>query len=394
MTEEKTLSIKDITTVENILARLISFQVLGGQSNLPILEFIESYLTAHGVQYHLVPHPTEAKKSLHCRIGPSVDGGVILSGHMDVVPVKGQAWDTNPFELVEKDGKLFGRGTCDMKGFLACCLAVVPEMVKAPLKTPIYLAFSYDEEIGCLAGPALVEHIRNTYTENPRFAIIGEPSLLQPIIGQKGICVLKTTLNGSAGHSSRIRQEVSAIHEAAKLINWLENKMIQLAAEDTDDRFHPNHSSIHIGKINGGIAPNVICDSCTFYWDIRNIPKNSIESIKSDFAVYCKEVEIQNRKKFPAFSIETVEDHPPVPPLDTKESDEVVTLCRKITEVQEVDTVAYAAEAGQFSNGGFQSIICGPGSIEQAHRANEFIAIEQLHKGVKMLQRLVSECSK
>ncbi|MEL6974933.1 MAG: M20/M25/M40 family metallo-hydrolase, partial [Bacteroidota bacterium] len=261
-------------TVEQILAKLVSFPVLGGESNLSIIEWIEAYITSYGIEVHLVPNEEGNKASLHCRIGPAVDGGVILSGHTDVVPVEGQAWTTDPFILTDKgDGKLYGRGSCDMKGFIACCLAALPQMVAAELKTPIYFAFSYDEEVGCLAAPELARAINNDYIETPKYAIIGEPSLMEPIVGQKGIYILKTHVNGSAGHSSRIKQEVSAIHETMRLILWLENKMDALIAEERlDNRFHPPHSTIHIGLVKGGIAPNVIADKASFFWDLRTIP--------------------------------------------------------------------------------------------------------------------------
>jgi acetylornithine deacetylase len=380
-------------TAQAILSHLVSFPVLGGQSNLSIMLWIKDYIEKFGIQTHLVPNEEGNKASLHCRIGPAVDGGVILSGHMDVVPVEGQDWDTDPFVLTDKgDGKLYGRGSCDMKGFLACCLAVLPEMVNAKLKTPIYFAFSYDEEIGCLSAPALVEAIKGTYTEKIKYAIIGEPSMMQPIVGQKGICVMETSVNGSAGHSSRIRQEVSAIHESARLILWLEDKMNALVeAGRIDPRFSPPHTSLHVGQITAGIAPNVIADKALFKWDVRVIPQDDTLDIIKAFDNYCRERENILRKTFPDFEIRNEQHHPPVPPLDTSESDSIVSLIKSITAVQELGTVAYAAEAGQFSNGGFESVICGPGSIAQAHRANEFIAKEQLEKGVQMLKKLVAK---
>lgn len=382
-------------TATQILAKLVSFPVLGGESNLSIMNWIKDYIEDFGIKTHLVPNETGTKASLHCRIGPAVDNGVILSGHMDVVPVEGQDWNTDPFMLTDRgDGKLYARGSCDMKGFLACCLAVLPEMVEANLKTPIYFAFSYDEEIGCLSAPELVEHIKTTYTEKPKYAIIGEPSMMQPIVGQKGICVIETIVNGSAGHSSRIRQEVSAIHESARLILWLENKMNALVkAGRIDERFTPPHSSLHIGQINAGIAPNVIADKSILKWDVRVIPQDVTEDIIAEFKAYCRERESILRETFPGFEIKNSQHHPPVPPLDTAESDEVVDLIKSITPIQETGTVAYAAEAGQFSNGGFQSVICGPGSIAQAHRANEFIEIAQLEMGVEMIKALVGRLS-
>lgn len=381
--------------VEEVLAKLVSFPVLGGQSNLSILNWIKTYVESHGVETHLVPNQEGNKASLHCRIGPTVDGGVILSGHMDVVPVEGQEWSTDPFTLTDKgDENLYGRGSCDMKGFIACCLAVLPEMIQADLKKPIYFAFSYDEEVGCLAGPDLAKAIKDDYSETPKYAIIGEPSMMEPIIGQKGIYIMETYVNGSAGHSSRIKQEVSAIHEAMRLILWLEKKMDTLVEQgEKDDRFHPPHSTIHIGIVNGGIAPNVIADKAHFFWDLRTIPKDSMEDIIAEFEAYCREREKELRKIYPDFKIENVENHPSVPHLDTQIDDDVVDLIKKVSGNSNWSTVSYAAEAGQFANEGFQSAICGPGSIAQAHRANEFVAKEQLKKGVKMLVNLTEELS-
>ena len=371
-----------------ILKDLVAFDVLGGQSNLSILEYIKKYLVSHGVTYTLLPNKEGNKASLHARIGPAVDGGIVLSGHMDVVPVKGQDWNTDPFLLTEADGLLYGRGSCDMKGFLACCLAMVPEFIKSELKAPVYLAFSYDEEVGCLAGEELAKAIMTSYPEKPKYAIIGEPSMMQPIVGHKGIIIYKTTVHGSAGHSSRIRQEVSAIHTAAKLILWLEEKMLSLT--ETDDRFIPNHTSIHVGMVNGGIAPNVIADKCSFYWDVRQIPKTNLNQLLEEFFTYSKELETSLRQKFSGTTIIHELDHPNVTPLDTPADAPIIKLMQKINERKDLGTVAYAAEAGQFSEAGFSTIICGPGDIAQAHRANEFVSIDQLNKCLIMLNNLKS----
>lgn len=382
-------------TVEEILAKLVSFPVLGGKSNMSIITWIKEYVESHGITTTLVPNVEGNKASLHCRIGPAIDGGVILSGHTDVVPVEGQEWTTDPFILTDKgDGKLYGRGSCDMKGFVACCLAALPEMAKADLKKPIYFAFSYDEEIGCLAGPELAKAINTDYRETPKYAIIGEPSLMEPIVGQKGIYILETYVNGSAGHSSRIKQEVSAIHEAMRLILWLENKMNRLIDDGRlDNRFHPPHSSIHIGLVTGGIAPNVIADKAHFYWDLRCIPMDDTETIVNEFEAYCVEREQKLQKSFPDFKIKTIENHPPVIHLDTKKTDDVVSLVKRISGNLKLNTVAYGAEAGQFAAEGFQAVICGPGSIEQAHRADEFISKDELVKGMEMMEKLITELS-
>lgn len=395
ITNQETLKTSQQNAIK-ILKNLVSFPVLGGESNISIAEWIENYLTEHGVSFTNVPNEEGTKRSIHCRIGPAVDGGIILSGHTDVVPVEGQPWESEPFVLTDKnDGKLYGRGSCDMKGFIACCLAAVPEMVAADLKIPIYFAFSYDEEVGCLAAPELAEHIKTTYTEKPKYAIIGEPSMMQPVVGQKGIVIYKTTLNGSAGHSSRIRTEVSAISESARLILWLENKMKQLIADGKiDERFDPPHTSIHSGVFErSGIAPNVVSDSATFFWDVRVIPMDKSVEILEEFDMHCRALEEMNREKFPDFKIETVQDHSDVPPLDTPEHLSVVPLIKELSGIEELTTVSYAAEAGQFSNAGFETVICGPGDIAQAHRANEFISKDQLEKGVNFMFKLVNKLS-
>ena len=380
-----------------ILKQLVSFPVLGGESNISIANWIEDYLNQYNVSFKNVPNEDGTKRSIHCRIGPSVDGGIILSGHMDVVPVEGQAWDTDPFLLTDKgDGKLYGRGSCDMKGFIACCLAALPDMVQADLKTPIYFAFSYDEEIGCLAGPALAQDINEHYTEKPKYALIGEPSMMKPITGQKGICIYETSINGSAGHSSRIKSEVSAIHEAAKLIVWLDNKMDRLIQDgDVDHRFSPVHTTIHSGVLaQSGIAPNVISDNASFQWDVRVIPKNKAETILHEFRSHCDKVIAKNKDRFADFKIETDLVHSDVPALDCPDGSEIISFVTSLLEDKELGTVSYAAEAGQFAEAGFQTMICGPGDIAQAHRANEFVAIEQLNKCDEMLQNLVKNLSK
>ena len=376
------------------MKKLVAFPVLGGMSNLSIISYIEEYLKSYGLEPALVHNEEGNKASLHCRIGPAVDGGIVLSGHTDVVPVEGQDWSTDPWLLTDGgDGKLYGRGSCDMKGFIACCLAVIPDMVQQELEKPIYLAFSYDEEIGCLGAPDLIDAINKDYQEQPTYAIIGEPSMMQPITGQKGMCIFKTTVNGSEGHSSRINQEVSAIHESARLILWLENKMKRLIADgNVDERFDPPHTSLHSGIIKGGLAPNVISDSLTFLWDVRTIPRDSLSDIRNDFNAYCAEIEMEARKKFPKFAITTEEYHPPVPPLDTPENLDIVRYIRKISGRYDLGAVSYAAEAGQFMEGGFQSVICGPGSIAQAHRANEFISKDQLRLGVEMIIDITRSC--
>lgn len=383
------------TTTVNLLRKLVSYANLGGESNLAIAQWIQEYLDALKITHYEVPNTEGNKKGIHCRIGPPVDGGIILSGHMDVVPVEGQNWDTAPFELTDKgDGKLYGRGACDMKGFLALCLQALPSMLAADLRIPIYLAFSYDEETGCEGAPPLINHIQKTYSEKPRFAIIGEPTMMQPVIGQKGIFVLRTIVKGSAGHSSRIRQEVSAVHEAARAIIWIENKMDDLIREGrTDERFDPPHTSIHVGTIKGGIATNVIADHAEFSWDVRVIPDDSAMDILEDFRIYCRKREEELKSNDQNFSIRTEIVHQPVPALNTSKNSEILKIIQQLTGNHHWSAVSYATEAGQYAEAGFEAIVCGPGSIEQAHRANEYISTDQLEKGEEMIRALIRFCS-
>ena len=345
-------------TAKEILAKLVSFDVLSKQNNLELVKWISDYIGKYNIETVYVYNEDKTQASLHCRIGPSVDGGIILSGHTDVVPVKGQPWNTNPFELIEKEGKLYGRGACDMKGFIACFLSVLPQMEKANLSVPIYFAISYDEEIGCLRAPELAEHIKSYYSEKPKYAIIGEPSMMQPIVGQKGILYVETEVNGSQGHSSRIEKEVSAIHESTRLILWLENKMRELAQQNINESFLPPYSTIHVGQIKGGIATNVVAGSTTFQWDVRSIPEDSIMDIVDDFQAYCDELQQEKRKLFPNFKIENTLLHPPVPGLQTDEKASIVDLIGEVTGNITPSYVAYATEAGQFAEAGFESIIC------------------------------------
>ncbi len=379
---------------QEILAKLIAFPVLGGQSNDSIADWIENYLTEYDIPFHNVYNAERTKRCIHCRIGPAVDNGVVLSGHTDVVPVEGQDWQTDPFKMVEKAGKLYGRGTCDMKGFIACCLACLPEMMAADLKKPIYFAFSYDEEIGCWSGHALAKSIMDTYEETPRFAIIGEPSEMEVITGQKGMGTLEVVLASRGAHSSKIYTEASTIYEAAKLVNWLENKMEELILNgEKDTRFTPPHSTLHVGKFHGGIAHNIVADKCTIVWDLRTLPKDNAIAIMGEFKDYCAERVAIMRKKVPEFNITSKEWFPFVVPLDTPDDAPVVKFVQQLTDSTIINAVSYASEAGQFAAEGFEAVICGPGSIEQAHRANEFIEMEQLEKGVLFVQKLITKLS-
>lgn len=378
------------TTAKKILKELVAFPIFGGESNWEIINFINDYLEQYKIEFHLLPNLHGDKNSLICRFGPPIDGGVILSGHTDVVPVEGQIWETNPFKLTEKNNKLYGRGAADMKGFLACCLTFVPDLLLAKLRRPIYFAFSYDEEIGCLGTPDLLKGILEHYDEKPKYAIIGEPSMMRAIIGQKGASFFRTTVKGSTGHSSQIMEEVSAVHEAAKLIAWFEGLTEEyLSSGRVDERFAPPHTSIHVGMIRGGTSANIIAENCYFEWDIRAIPTDSIEKIISDFSLHCEKVENKLREKSSHARITTNMIFPIVPGFITSENSSVIQLATSLTKNNELKTVSYGSEASFFAEAGYETVICGPGSISQAHRANEYISISQLNEGLSFIKGLI-----
>lgn len=385
--EKNTQNILDNTI--SILGDLVAFSVLGGQSNLPIAEYILSLLQKNSIEYHQVYNSSRDKVSVHCRIGPEVDGGIILSGHMDVVTTKGQQWSKPDFTLTKEDNKLYSRGTSDMKGFLACCLAMLPYLKKANLKKPIYFAFSYDEEIGCLATEQLISSIKTTYKERPNFAIIGEPSMMQTVNGEKGVAFFTTKVYGSAAHSSEVRKNISAIEEATYLIQWLLGRMDNYIEKQCfDNRFEPPHTTIHIGMIKGGSAVNIVADQCEFMWDVRNIPSDSIMEILDSFEAFCKKRIVDKRRISPCFNIKTSKQFSIVPGLNTSENSEIVEMVNYFNGNESTKTVSFASEAGFFSDVGFQTVVCGPGSMDQGHRADEFIEINELKKCLSFLERL------
>ncbi|WP_010629402.1 acetylornithine deacetylase [Halomonas sp. KM-1] len=376
-------------TAAEMLERLVGFATVSRDSNLDLIAFVESYLDEHGVEHWRVESDDGRKANLLARIGPDVQGGVVLSGHTDVVPVDGQPWSTDPFTLVDKgDGKLYGRGTCDMKGFIACALAELPEWLKRGLDKPIYLALSYDEEVGCIGAPRMIERLMADHPR-PAAVIVGEPTLMQPVVAHKGATNLRTTVTGRASHSSQIDQGVSAIHVAARLVTKIEDVMAELRAEGRiDEAFNVAHSSLHVGKIAGGTAINIMARECTFEWEIRHLPRDRFEELFERVNAYAAELEAEMQRRAPETSIVTEALNLTVPALADDNNVAVLDLCRELLGEQPSGAVAYATEAGQFQRVGLPTVICGPGSIRQAHQPDEYIEIEQLAAGTRFMQAL------
>ena len=380
----------DIYTPREMLEKLVSFPTVSDASNLELIDFVEDYLAGHGVESWRVYDDTGEKANLYAVIGPNVEGGVVLSGHTDVVPVKGQAWDTDPFVVTEKDGKLYGRGTCDMKGFDALALALVPDMLAAGLKRPVQIALSYDEEVGCLGAPFMISDM---VEKLPRAAavIVGEPSMMQVVSGHKGAIGFTTRVRGFEIHSSLMHQGVSAVMTAARLVEWLRLRFVENMAatpNDVDAMFEPPFTTLHVGVIKGGSATNITALDCEFSCDIRCPASQDPLEWFGRYKAFVDEVEAEIQAVCPEASI-TVVARDVNPALKPEHEGAAEALARRVTGDNGSHVVSYGTEAGQFQREGYSVVVCGPGSIDQAHQPNEFITLEQFAAGEAFLRRLI-----
>lgn len=372
----------------DMITRLIGFDTVSRNSNMALIDYVRDYLAGFGIESHLVKNAEGNKANLFATVGPNVEGGVVLSGHTDVVPVDGQPWDTDPFVLTEKDGRLYGRGTCDMKSFIAIGLAMVPEMVKAGLKRPIHFALSYDEELGCLGAPDMVDRLV-TDIAKPSAVIVGEPSSMKPIMAHKGMAVAKTTVIGHEAHSSQMQRGVSAVMTAARLITFLEDMMERNKAEaDPDTPFVPPYSTIHVGTIQGGTAVNIISRECTFTWDVRAMPGDNVNNYMKPFQDYCNNLLPGMKAISPNVSI-TTELLADAPPLKSDGDDSAQQLAMRLSGCKHCGVVPFVTESGQFQERGYSVVVCGPGSINQAHQPNEYIEISQVEECEIFMEKLI-----
>ena len=377
-----------------MLEKLVSFDTVSRNSNLAFIDYVIGLLRAHGVESRLVHNDDRTKANLLATIGPRVEGGVVLSGHTDVVPVDDQEWHSNPFSVVEREGLLYGRGTADMKTFLAIILAALDTMTGAALKVPIHLAFSYDEEVGCLGAPSLIR-LLNRELPKPRAVIVGEPTEMKVVSAHKGITVVRTTVTGYESHSSQTHRGVSAVMVAAELIQFLHGLSAEAAAKGPHNPlFEPQHSTITVNVIEGGTASNIMARHCTFQWDIRVLPEDNPSRYLDRFRGHCQDVVLPRIRAInPTCNIE-IFARSPTPPLRPEPNSEAETLCRMLTGDNVTRAVAFAAEAGQFQESGLSVVICGPGSISQAHQPNEFISIAQVDAGTRFLHDLVKHLAR
>ena len=373
-------------SAQEILAKLVAFDTTSHKTNLPMAEWVRDYLEGHGIESQFVPSDDGIHTSLFATIGPE-GAGIGLSGHMDVVPTTGQPWDTDPYTLVEKDGRLYGRGTCDMKGYIACVLALVPELTARRLRTPVHIVLSYDEEVGCTGVKPMIETFGKTLPK-PRLVFVGEPTNMTVVDAHKGGYRFRTDVTGKDAHSSKPQLGVGAIRIAAELIAELGRIEARLKATQSNPRFDPPYASFTVSSIEGGIAHNILPPKCSFTWGVRAMPGTDAPGIARDLQAYAeRELLPAMRKVWPDCAIDTV-TLGVLPPFSSGEGSEARTLALKLAGQNETFAVPYGTEASHFQAAGCSSIVCGPGSIDQAHQPNEFVEIIEIEKCMSYLRKI------
>lgn len=383
------MSRRPTSSTLDILRRIIEFDTVSRHSNLAMIDWIREYLERHGIGSTLIFDATGKKANLYATIGSPDRPGLLLSGHTDVVPVDGQSWSTDPFELVEKDGRLFGRGTSDMKSFLAVVLAQVPAFASATSSTPINLAFTYDEEVGCQGAPSLLEHIASLPTR-PRYCVIGEPTSMKVITAHKGNKRYRCEVHGHESHSALAHRGVNAVEIAADLVYRLRTMARQRAEFGPFDRdFDPPYTTIHTGTIHGGTAMNIVPKDCVFEFEFRYIPGDDplkyLALLKEQAAVLEKEMTGVSADARIDFVFKSQ-----YPALSTEESAEITSVAKSLSGSNATGKISFGTEGGLFQEAGLPTVICGPGSIEQAHKPDEWIDLDQIALCEEFMQRLVN----
>ncbi len=373
------------------IKELISFDTTSRDSNLDLIHRIQSYLEGLGVSSTLTYDDAKQKANLYATLGPQDRPGILLSGHTDVVPVDGQDWHTDPFQIVEKDARLYGRGTCDMKSFVAVCLAYAPKFLEKGLKTPIHFAFSYDEEVGCIGVRRLIDMLSDMPV-TPTMCIVGEPTDMQVMISHKGKYSYRAHVRGLEAHSSLAPHGVNAVEYAAETITFLKNMARRIATEGPfDEEFDVPHTTVHTGIVQGGTALNIVPKDCRFDFEFRHLPSHDAAALYAEVETYIRETlepEMQAIDPSTGFSIEELSS---IPGLDMDPGAEVVTFAKTLAERNDHGKVAFGTEAGLFQQrAGIPTVVCGPGSIDQAHKPNEFVTIDQVRKCETFMDRLLA----
>ncbi|MEX0312162.1 MAG: acetylornithine deacetylase [Tateyamaria sp.] len=372
-----------------LMTKLISFPTVSRDTNLPLVDWVQDYLDGHGIQSHRYYHPDQPKAALFAHVGPEADGAAVLSGHTDVVPVDGQPWDSDPFVVTERDGKYFGRGTCDMKGFDALAIWALVEAHHAG--KPLQLTLSFDEEIGCLGAPPMIEAMQGVVPRGGP-VIVGEPSMMKAVTGHKGGQGFDTHVIGFEVHSSLLPTGVSAILEGAKIIDFANHRNAEnMAAKPSAlaAMFDPPFTTWHVGQVAGGTAHNITAKDCRFSMDFRAVPGDDMVALKERYLAHVAEIEDGMKAVHPDARVE-ISTRFDVPPLKPEENGAAEGLVRAITGDNGTHVVSYGTEAGQFQAAGYSAVVCGPGDIAQAHQPNEYITVAQFEAGHAFMQTLVA----
>ncbi|WP_296256889.1 MULTISPECIES: acetylornithine deacetylase [unclassified Pseudomonas] len=377
-----------MSSSRDLLAALVRFDTTSRESNLQLIEFVRDYLAQWDVPCELIYNEQRSKANLFATIGPVDVAGIVLSGHTDVVPVDGQPWTVPPFELSEQDGKLFGRGTADMKGYIACVLAAVPELLAAPLRMPVHIALSYDEEVGCLGVRSLLAELGRRPIK-PLLCIIGEPTELKPVLGHKGKLAMRCNVQGAACHSAYAPLGVNAIEYAAELIGELGRIGSTLRAPHLlDGRFDPPFTTVQTGVINGGKALNIVPADCRFDFEVRALPAHDPLDVARQLQQYAREQVLPRMQAVDAGSDIRFSELSAYPGLATDVKSQAAQLIAQFCGSQEFTTVAFGTEGGLFDAIGIPTVVCGPGSMDQGHKPDEFVSVEQLDACDAMLRRI------
>ncbi len=376
-----------------LLDELVGFDTVSSKSNLPLVDRVEAYLAGHGIESVRVPDASGTKAAIFATVGPRVDGGVVLSGHTDVVPVAGQTWSADPFALRRDGGRLIGRGTTDMKGFDAVCLAMLPAFARAGLKKPIHLLLSYDEEIGCLGSLDTIARF-GVDLPRPAIALVGEPTEMAVVNAHKSIATYQTVVHGREAHSANPTLGANAIEAACALVAELSRFQATLEAEgDPTGTFEPGYSTVHVGLIAGGVARNILARRCSLEWEFRGLPGADQSRAIRHFDAFVSRVVLPRLTRHaPDARVDTHHDTE-VPPLSAEPGSAAEVLGKRLAGSNEIATASYVTEAGQFQKNGIATVVCGPGSIRQAHQPDEFIELEQIEAALAFMRRLGAEMS-
>jgi len=376
-----------------MIRKLVGFDTTSRESNLALIEFARDWLDGFGIKSELVFDASRRKANLFATIGPEDTPGILLSGHSDVVPVDGQDWHSEPFTAIEKDDRLYARGSSDMKSFIAVALALVPKFIAAKLTTPIHLGITYDEEVGCLGVRPLIAALAK-HKVKPRLCIIGEPTMMQPVIANKGKYSYVCRVRGHESHSALAHAGVNAVETAAEIVAHLRAVARQRRKDGPfDEGFTPPYSTIHVGTIQGGTALNIVPRDCRFEFEIRDLPGDDASAIRGDVERFAKGLLPEMHAVNAEAGIEFDEINV-TPPLSTAPDAEIVQLTQALSGANATGKVSYTTEGGLYQKSGIPTVICGPGSIEQAHRPDEFIALDQVKQCEAFMQRLLERCAR